>query len=259
MQADILAGQPLRPTTPVPGLWLVDAPDTIYVRVYAAPPLLPVDPPPVTGDVSSANAETSDAAASRASGSSSQPQPPPGAGDGDEAAEAKQESTSPTSHLKLPSLSPTKVGVPSPTLSKSPTTALSLSLPPRSPVHALKSQPGTPKGSQTPRDDADSKQTSPTKAFSGMASGDGGIPRPPSPSSTLDNLRSDPLERAWLAINASDTDVTAAALARPCAVVKPGEERRELWVFSPDDGPIPVLEELGLTGKHIRSHHWLTM
>ncbi|BEJ15307.1 hypothetical protein CspHIS471_0410740 [Cutaneotrichosporon sp. HIS471] len=201
MATDILAGQPLRPTTPVPGLWLVDAPDTLYVRVYTAPPLVQVEPPPESGTPASDEAP---------------PDPKPEA-----------PSLSPA-HLAIPAiaLSPAK----SPTLSlpgiKSPTAL-------RSPVAALKSQPTTPAPTDAKLSPVHTTAIPP--------------PRPPSPSRTLKRLRNDALERAWLAINASDTDVTAAALKRPCAVVKPGDERRELWVFSQDDAPIRGLEELGLT------------
>jgi hypothetical protein len=209
MAPDILAGQPLRPTTPVPGLWLVDAPETLYVRVYTAPPIVPCDPPPPD--------------------TTATPQPEQNGEDKPEVA---------------PSLSPTRLAVPN--IAPSPAKSPALSLPGiksptalRSPVSALKSQPGTP----VPGD----VKLSPTRTTHAVP-----IPRPPSPSTTLERLRNDPLERAWLAINASDTDVTAAALKRPCAVVKPGDERRELWVFSPDDVPVPALDELGLTGKHSR-------
>lgn len=228
MPADILAGQPLRPTTPVPGLWLVDAPDTVYVRVYTAPPLVPLE----------GTADPITTAQIVGSLEGSQPEE-------EVVIEAKQESVSPTSHLQLPSLSPTKLTVPSPakspltlSLPKSPTTAVSLS---RSPVQALKSHPGTPKV------DGASRHASPARAHGALG---GVITRPPSPSNILERLRNDPLDRAWLAINALDSDVTTAALARPCAVVKPGDERRELWVFSPDDGPIAALEDLGLTGMY---------
>ncbi|CAK9787437.1 hypothetical protein CC85DRAFT_330771 [Cutaneotrichosporon oleaginosum] len=199
MAPDILAGQPLRPTTPIPGLWLLDAPETLYVRVYTAPPIVPCDPPPpeTTGT----------------------PQPEQ---NGEEKPDASL-SLSPA-RLAIPAVAP------SPALSlpgiRSPTAL-------RSPVAALKSQPGTPSQTEV--------KLSPTRTTHSF------IPRPPSPSTTLDRLRNDPLERAWLAINASDSDVTAAVLKRPCAVVKPGGERRELWVFSPDDAPASALESLGLT------------
>lgn len=49
MAADFLAGSPPRPATHVPGLWVLDAPPIIHVRVYTADALLPqLDPPAVT-------------------------------------------------------------------------------------------------------------------------------------------------------------------------------------------------------------------
>lgn len=65
------------------------------------------------------------------------------------------------------------------------------------------------------------------------------LPAHPPTAAALAPLRADPLERAWAALNSGVSEAEVRALfGSPCAVVVPGA-RRELWVFSAQEVPLP--------------------
>jgi hypothetical protein len=231
-----------RPSTPVPGYWLLPCAPRLNVYVFGAAGEIELDVPEAgaggAGDESLAAAAASTTVSVTANATATATAAATAAV---VAAEARPRAVSLSLALPGTSRVPTPAA-PTPAAPSDPATAAQRAVTP-TPTSTTGSAPNATAPAVTATTTAAARATTPAPPFN------------PPPASSLLSVRGDALERAWCAFNSSSSDASGL-FAGPAAVVRPppspaGSEgtqaqaqkvqkgRRELWVFAPDEVSTP--------------------